>query len=236
MQNRSVYIGLIPARAGSKGIIKKNLKKVLGKPLIEHTFLAAKDSKFLNKTYVSSDDENILNNAKFFDIASIKRPKNISADLTPMSDVIVHFINHISKVKAFKKINIVLLQPTSPLRNNYDIDKAISIYEQSPISCLVSVRKSKEVIHKSFYLEENGLLTTIFDEKQAHKRRQDLKRTFHPNGAIYIFSIDAFLKNNEIPLNHSIPFYMDELKSIDIDNTDDIKNLEYLWGLKNERI
>ena len=69
----------------------------------------------------------------------------------------------------------------------------------------------------------------------AHQRRQDLKKTFHPNGAIYIFSIETFLKNREIPFNHSIPFYMDDLKSIDIDTLDDIRILEHFWRLKNER-
>lgn len=234
MKSSSIYLGLIPARGGSKGIIKKNLKDVLGKPLIEHTFEAVKHSKLLNKTFVSTDDEDIIKHTNKFNLIPIERPKNIAADLSPMSDVIEHFINHSLKVEYFEDVNIVLLQPTSPLRDGNDIDKAILSYERSSANCLVSVRKSKDPIHKSFYLGKNGSLITIFDEKDAHKRRQDLQKTFHPNGAIYIFSIKSFLHHREIPLNHSIPFYMDDLKSIDIDTLDDIKYLEYFWSLKND--
>ncbi len=234
MNNEYKYMGLIPARSGSKGIPKKNLKKVFGKPLIEHTFNAAQESINLTKTYVSSDDDEIIKLADCFNLFTFKRPSKIAADSTSMSEVIEHFINNFLMKEDFKTTHIVLLQPTSPLRNGMDIDKAIVKHRKSSKNCLVSVRESKEVIQKSFYLDRDSYLTTVFQEKEAHKRRQDLRKTYYPNGAIYIFSINSFLVKNEIPLNYSIPFLMSNQKSIDIDTFDDIKYLEYTRNLNYE--
>jgi CMP-N,N'-diacetyllegionaminic acid synthase len=231
---KKLYVGLIPARSGSKGIIKKNLKLVLGKPLVQHTIDAAKKSNLLDKIYLSTDDPKIIKIADTNEIISIDRPKNFSKDTSPMSEVINHFIKNYVNNDLSHRTNIVLMQPTSPLRNNEDIDNAIALHLKSNKDTLVSVRNSKEVVHKSFYLNSDGFLETLFPEEKAHYRRQDLPKTFHPNGAIYIFSLKSFLEQGDIPLNFAIPFVMDELNSIDIDTIDDVSYLEYLWRLKNE--
>ena len=154
MIGKDSYIGLIPARRGSKGILRKNLKKVLGKPLIEHTFNAIKDSNLLTKSFVSSDDEDILELAERFNVFSFQRPSNISTDITSMSKVIDHFINKFLVKENFERTHIVLLQPTSPLRDGEDIDKAINIYSNS--SKIVSlVLGIEDVIQNHSILNKN---------------------------------------------------------------------------------
>ena len=227
------FIGLIPARSDSKGIKKKNLIQVYGKPLILYTINSAKKSKFLNSIYVSSDDKKILDIANNNSISLIKRPKKISMDKTPMSKVIDHFIKKNNPLS--KNSYIVLLQPTSPLRNEKHIDEAISIFLKFKRNVLVSVRESKEVIQKHFFLTKKNFLKTVFPENLSHKRRQDLKKTYTPNGAIYIFSISSFLKYKEIKLSQAVPYFMDQSASIDIDNDEDLEYLKFL-GKNNGRI
>ena len=136
-----MILGLIPARSGSKRIKNKNIYELNGKPLIQYTIEAAKNSKLLDDVIVSTDSKRIAEIANNFNInVPFLRPKKLSGDKIEMIEV----IKHVVKKKKFKKINLImLLQPTSPLRTNIDIDKSIKLFSLKRADTLVSVTNKK---------------------------------------------------------------------------------------------
>ena len=120
-------LGIIPARGGSKGIPRKNIKPLHGKPLIYYTIKEALKSKFLNRVVVSTEDNDIAEIAKKFGAKVIKRPKELARDETPIRDVVIHVLNKF-KEKKYIPDAVVLLQPSSPLRKAHHIDEAISLF------------------------------------------------------------------------------------------------------------
>ena len=115
---------LIPARAGSKGIKNKNMVRVGGKPMIYYSINEAKKIFNKNQIFVSSDSDETLNYASDLGVIGIKRPKNISNDLSTSAEVVMHFIDH-QKLHANLDTKIIYLQPTSPLRTSRHIKEAI---------------------------------------------------------------------------------------------------------------
>ena len=161
---------------------------------------------------------------KFKHQSPSSKPKKISSNIALADDVVKHFIKILKKKKIFNQnINIIYLQPTSPFRNHLHINKAISLYIKKNYKSLLSVCVSKKPIQKSLLIKKNKIFS-FFEEKESNfhtANRQNLKKTFFPNGAIYIFKVKDFLKNNKIPIFNSIPFEMDDVSSIDIDNNFD---------------
>ena len=141
-----MILGLIPARSGSKRIKNKNIYELNGKPLIQYTIEAAKNSKLLDDVIVSTDSKRIAEIANNFNInVPFLRPKKLSGDKIEMIEV----IKHVVKKKKFKKINLImLLQPTSPLRTNIDIDKSIKLFSLKRADTLVSVTNKKNIKNK----------------------------------------------------------------------------------------
>ena len=224
MKKQSV-LSIIPARGGSKGLHKKNIYPLNGKPLIAYTIEASLNSKYITKTVVSSENEEILNIAKKYDAEIIKRPEKYASDTTSSETVILDCIKQLEK-KNEKYDVLILLQPTSPLRNNIDIDNAFELFFQLSGHSLISVYEPEHTPYKSFILNSKGFLEGLIDNKMPFMRRQDLPKTFIPNGAIYIIYVKEFLKKRHLFSSKTIPFIMQPKKSIDIDTINDIKKCE----------
>jgi len=221
---------LIPARAGSKGIPMKNMIKLHGKPLIEWTISESKLSSRIDRIFVSSDNEEILQYAHTRDIETVLRPEEFSKDDTPASEVVQHFIDYLTQNEGSlnEEIYILYLQPTSPLRSVKDIDAAIDIISRKNVSSVLSVIKDKRSPFKSFILKSDHTLHSLFDEELTNARRQDLDQTYYPNGAIYLFKIKSFVENGAFPSNGAFPYIMEEESSVDIDDYSDLKKAEIL--------
>lgn len=181
-------LGLIPARGGSKGVPKKNIK-LLGKiPLIEYTINSAKDSKLLTEIVVSTDDEEIAIAAE---ISGYKtpfiRPTEFAQDGSTSLEVVQHAIAFFESQNVFFDA-VCLLQPTSPFRGKGLIDLAIEKFIAAKADCLLSVLPIPEEYNPHWAFEENGkgLLKIATGEKQIIPRRQDLPTAFHRDGSIYI--------------------------------------------------
>lgn len=221
-------IALIPARGGSKGVPGKNMRKVNGVPLIGYTVKAACDSKLIDDVYLSSDDQDILQYAEAMGINSIRRPDAFAHDSASANQVIEHFIAAI-KLSGRDNFHIIYLQPTSPLRTAGHIDDAIRVLEASNNDSLISVVRADQTPFKSFILDGDGCLDSLFGESYTNSCRQDLPDVYFPNGAIYIFSVSSFrLNKNTIPSNGSIPFLMSDRESLDIDTEADFRCLNRL--------
>jgi CMP-N,N'-diacetyllegionaminic acid synthase len=209
------FLGIITARENSKRLKRKNLRQILRKPLIFFTINSAKNSNFLDRLIISSESKNILKVAKKFNCEiPFIRPKHLSKDNVGATEVVYHAITAIKK----KYDYVVLLQPTSPLRDSNDIDEAIvEIINKKAVS-LFSVYFSKTTQKFPIVITKNGFLKKI--EKFTNKSN------YYLNGAIYICKINYFLKKKTFYSNKSIPFYMSESRSVDIDNIKEFKQAE----------
>lgn len=234
--NKRPVIGLIPARGGSKGVPRKNMRMVAGRPLVEFTVQAALDSRYIDYVYLSSDDDEILLCGSAMGARSIRRPAEFASDTASADGVVIHFLEEIPGQLAAQDPYIVYMQPTSPLRTARHVDLALEQMEAQAAHTLVSVVEMAKSPFKSFSLDAEGRLQSLFDEEMSNARRQDLPKAYIPNGAIYIFRVSDFLDRAGFPSNGSVPFIMNEAVSIDIDTEEDIRYLECVLKERHGRI
>lgn len=224
------FIAIIPARAGSKGLPGKNLIPLADKPLISHTIDAAIESKIFKKIIVTSDGQDILLEAKNRGALPLVRPCQLAQDSTPTDPVIADCIARFSELGIeANNVHIMLLQPTSPLRNAQHIKEAAHLYSSSKdCRCVLSICKAQESPFKCFSVNKGGFLQGHFGFNAPFSRRQDYPDVFFANGAIYIFSVRDFLKYNTIPREKIVPYFMSDIDSIDIDTKFDLKIAEFI--------
>lgn len=218
-------IALIPARGGSKGIPRKNLAPLAGKPLMAHSIDAGLGSAFVDEVVVSSDDAEILEAARRLGAVALKRPAALAADSTPTAPVIEHLLESRPDLDPARTL-ILLLQATSPLRDAADVDAAFALLGESGDESLISVCVPDESPFKTFVCDAEGFLRGLVDDEAPFRPRQELPTAYQPNGAIYIFGARAFLDEARIPMKRARPFVMDFEKSIDIDEPRDLSRAE----------
>ena len=225
--NKNLFVALIPARGGSKGLKKKNLYPVNNKPLISWTIESAISSHYLEQIFVSSDDNSILEIASKEGVNCIERPANLAEDTSSMESVIMHSIEQIDKQGIGFKY-LILLQPTSPLRDSKDIDLACKKFIQLKANSLISVTNVESSVLKTLVKDDNGFLKPAFDNKFPSMNRQQLPLAYRPNGAIYIINKKLFLNNPTLFQKDTAMYEMKENKSIDVDSINDIHTIEKL--------
>ena len=207
------FLAIIPARGGSKRLPRKNILDLCGKPLISWSIEAALKSKYISKVVVSSDDEEILNISSNFGADIIKRPYELANDTATTFDAIKHTIDNLEEYEY-----VVLLQPTSPLRNEKHINEAIELLEEKRADAIVSICEMEHSPLWSNTLPEDGNMRGFLREEILNKRSQDLEKYYRVNGAVYICKTDKLLENKSFFLKDNIFAYiMDKKSSIDID-------------------
>ena len=235
MREKKKIIALIPARGGSKGIQRKNIKLLAGKPLIAYSIETALKSKYIDRVVVSTEDEEIAEISKKYGAeVPFLRPKELARDDSPTIDAIMHAINRFEESGEYFDI-IVLLEPTSPLRDVEDIDKCVEILISNPkAKAIVSVAKL-ESTHPEFnvVIKNEGFIrkpdgTTNFKVL----RRQDLKDIYFFEGSVYISEINTLRQKrtfyHELTLAYVVPKY----KSFEVDEFCDFICVESLMEAK----
>jgi CMP-N-acetylneuraminic acid synthetase len=210
-------VAIIPARAGSKRLPKKNILNLAGKPMIAWTIEAALGSKYIDSVIVSTDDLNIAKISKKYG-ASVPfiRPEKISSDFSSSADVIKHTVNFLNEQGEYYDY-VILLQPTSPLRDETHIDEAIKLLKEKRCNAIVSVCKTPHPIEWTYKINSNLLMNN--PTANTFKRSQDCQESYILNGAIYIVNTDKFLKEQTLLLPNSCYAYiMNKKSSIDIDD------------------
>lgn len=219
IDNKKV-LAFIPARAGSKGIKNKNIIDLAGKPLISYTIEAAKKSKYIDRVIVSTDGEKIANIAKEYGAeVPFFRPKELAEDNSNVITSIIYTIDELKKINQNYDI-IILLQPTSPFRNEHHIDEALEMLINNNLSSVLSVcetDKNPTLIRK---IDKDNSITPLIQTNIS--LRQEMDKYYILNGAIYInyikdISIDRYLKDNEYG------YIMDKYNSLDIDDAIDLE-------------
>lgn len=218
MINNKKIVALIPARGGSKGIKNKNLILFKKKPLIYWSIKAALKSKYIDECYVSTDDKNISKVAKQYGaIIPFKRPKKLSTDKASTNSVVDHFLSQIDE----KYDYLILLQPTSPLRDFIDINRSLQFMFKSKKKSLVSIAKLD--YPNEWVVEQNKKdIISFVNKKNDISRRQDSINYYKINGAIYITEINYYKKYKSFITNKTIGYKMNFEKSIDIDTKFDL--------------
>ena len=210
-------LAIIPARSGSKGIHLKNIKKLVEVPLIEYTLNSAKKSNKINKILVSTDDKQIIKICNKLSIeAPFIRPKTLARDDTSITEVIHHSLQYLQDVENYVPDIIILLQPTSPLRTHHDIDKGIQLLLKSNATSVISVSTLKKHPYISFWKKVN-YLKPFQKNFLKYNGRQKLPTLFYPNGTIYVFWYNTWIKYGTIYGPRIKPMIMLPEKSIDID-------------------
>jgi CMP-N-acetylneuraminic acid synthetase len=213
------FLAIIPARGGSKRLPNKNILNLNGKPLIAYSIEAALQSKYINNVVVSSDSDSILNIAKSFKAQTIKRPDYLATDSAKSFDAIKHTIENMPQYDY-----IVLLQPTSPLRDANNIDQAINLLEQKNADAIISVSAMEHSPLWANTLDDNLSMKNFLKDEVLNKRSQDLETYYRLNGAIYITKTDKLLKEETFFLKDNIFAYiMNRENSIDIDEDIDFQ-------------
>ena len=216
-------LGLIPARAGSKGVPDKNIRLLAGKPLIHYTIEAALKSQYLDTICVSSDIPNIAEICSVFPEIEIPfiRPSSLSLDVTPMIEVIQHALNFYSE-NGRQFDFVCLLQPTFPIRKLDLIDKAIQKIIETGADSLTSIQKipSQYNPHWAFTMDNNEQLSISTGDKTLITRRQDLPDCWYRDGQIYITSSELIGKGVIIGDN-CIGLINDHALNVNIDTWED---------------
>lgn len=222
-------LGFIPARGGSKGLPGKNKKIMLGKPLIAHTIEAALRSN-LYDVVVSSDDEDILEIARQYNVNVVQRPAALSGDLAPTLPVMVHAVETVQG----NFDAVMTLQVTSPLRTVKHINETIELFAQDlEADSLVSVIKIPHKYTDSSIMLLDGKYIKPIDSENLVLRRQEKPTYWARNGAvIYITRINKvgqYIFGGKI-----LPYEMGKLESIDIDDLEDWQMAEAIM-MYNQR-
>jgi len=214
MYLKKTFLAVIPARGGSKRLPRKNILDLNGKPLIAWSIKAGLKSKYIDKVVVSSDDKEVLDISQDYGADTIKRPDSLQSDTATIFDAIKHTIQNVKKYDY-----IILLQATSPLRDEKHIDGAIELLESKNADAVVSVCEMDHSPLWSNTLDDSLSMKSFLRDGVLNKRSQDLEEYFRLNGAIYICEIDKFLKEKSFFLKDNVFAYkMDRENSIDIDD------------------
>ncbi|MEC7644230.1 cytidylyltransferase domain-containing protein [Idiomarina sp.] len=228
MSKISNLLIVIPARGGSKRLPRKNIKPLHGKPMIGWTIEAACSSGLSSRIVVTSDDDEILNYASTYadrGVVSHKRPEELATDTASSIDVIIDVIEA-ERLAGKPPSTVLLLQPTSPLRNETDIRNAVEAFEKSgKRDSVVSVC---EVDHPTAWvgkIDNNNQLVGI---DLSVQRSQDHEREYRLNGAVYVVDVDFIMSARSLFTETLIASEMPRQRSVDIDEGIDFKVCESL--------
>jgi CMP-N-acetylneuraminic acid synthetase len=220
-------IALILARGGSKGIPKKNIKKLLGKPLIEYVISSAKKSKKITDIDVSSDDEEIIEISKKLGCKIIIRPSELSTDTSLDIDSFRHFCKELNYTEP-----LIHLRATTPLIKPSVIDDAIDVFlkNKSCITSLRSAHETSESVYK-FYKQDGMYWRPIVEGIDTNLPRQSYPKTYSPNGYIDIVNPEVFMNSDNFYGDKIYSFITD--KTYEIDTIEDFNYIEFILNKKN---
>jgi CMP-N,N'-diacetyllegionaminic acid synthase len=224
------FVGLIPARGGSKGIPRKNIADCAGKPLIAWTCAAALGAKRLARTLLSTDSEEIATAGRNCGVeAPFLRPAAISADDSSSLDVMTHALAWL-EAAGDRPDALVLLQPTSPLRTARHVDQAIERFAAAKADCVVSVVEVPHRYHPRSVMREGVDGLVPYEGPQTVTRRQGLPPLWARNGPAVLVVSAAMLRRGQIYGGRTAGYPMAPEDSLDIDTPQDLEIAAYLLG------
>ena len=219
-------LGIIPARGGSKGVPGKNIRVVAGKPLIAWTIEAAKQSRYLDRLVLSSDDAEIIAVAREWGLdVPFVRPTELAKDDTPGIAPVLHAVEELPGYDY-----IVLLQPTSPLRAVEDIDKCVEFCLEAEAPSCASVTEPEHSPYLMYTLEDGNLHPLL--SGQSFVRRQDMPKVYALNGAVYVVETKWLSQSKVFVTEETIAYVMPRQRSVDVDAECDLHICDDFLSMK----
>jgi len=219
-------IAIIPARKGSKGLPGKNIKDLIGKPMIAYSIEEALKSKHITEVVISTDCKEIEEVAVQYGAKSpFLRPEYLATDNAKAIDNYIYVIDRINKEFGYDVKDFVVLQPTSPLRKVEDIDGSIELFKVKSADSVISYTEEHHPIEWHKYITDEGKFENIFEERLMN--RQEIKKSYFPNGAVFVFDYE-FIKQGKYFSDNSYAYIMPRFRSVDVDTIEDFKYIEFL--------
>ena len=222
------FLAVITARAGSKGVPRKNVKLLNGKPLTFYTLDVAREVLGDKDICLSTNDTELIELAvkeRNYNVP-FKRPEHLATDEASTYEVLLHAIDFYEKRGDYYDA-IILLQPTSPLRTVIHLKEAIHLYKSNEVDMVVSVKEAKSNPYFTLFEENsNGFLKQSKPSKFT--RRQDCPKVYEFNGAIYVVNVNSLKKSMMSEFSKINKYVMDDKYSIDIDSPFDWKMAEII--------
>ena len=243
MINGKKVLAVIPARGGSKGLPGKNIKILCGKPLVAWPIQAAKESAYIDKIIVSTDDLKIAEIAKYEGIQiPFLRPSELATDNSVAEDAICHVIDKLS-MQGEEYDYCIKLEATSPLTERADIDQALEILESNREKADSIVGVSEIVgAHPDYtaIINQEGLISPYFGQEFTKAvNRQEIKKLYFYEGTLYVSVVKVLKKHKSFYHHRTLPYFVPKWKSLEVDDLTDficieaiINNLDQIKGKK----
>lgn len=220
-------VAVIPARGGSKGILRKNIINLCGKPLVAYAIESAKASEYIDEVYVSTEDCEIAGVAEKFGARVIKRPLELATDEATSADVLLHAAN----VVDFDVL--VFLQCTAPLTTSQDIDGILKKYFEGYDSVLSVCHGDGGFLCSCFNWDENG--NSVNYDYRKRPRRQNFGTIYRENGALYVVSREKLLEHKNWLCGKIGLYVMPHIRSFEVDETEDLEMLRMIFPIISDK-
>lgn len=223
-------LALITARGGSKGLPRKNIRDLGGKPLLAWTAEAAGHSRYIDRTILSSDDQEIIKiGLQYGCECPFIRPAELASDGATTMDAVHHALANIENKYEY----IVLLQPTSPFRSAEDIDNCLELCLSVTAPACVSVTECEKNPYWMYSVTEDGRMNPLIPRANRPQRRQELPKAFVLNGAIYVAQSKWLSKQDSFVQEETVAYVMPQERSLDIDTLQDFQRAQFLIEKEN---
>jgi CMP-N,N'-diacetyllegionaminic acid synthase len=226
-EKQRTVLGIVPARSGSKGIARKNIRILGGKPLLAYTASAALSSTLLSRVLLSTDDPEIAAIGKAEGLEAFLRPAELALDSTPMIDVILDAIRHVEAAGRHYDA-VCLLQPTSPLRSSSTIDRCISLLWQRNVDSVISTRPvpSEYNPHWVYFESPDGFLQPCLIDRAQVPCRQQLPRAYHADGSVFVAMTQTVITQRSLRGARTLGVVSPEQEAVDLDTEEQWQSLE----------
>lgn len=223
-------LGLIPARGGSKGIPRKNIRPLGGKPLIAWTIEVARNSQYIDRLVVSTDDQEIADTVRKWGAdVPFMRPAELASDTARGIDVVLHALRELPEYDV-----VVLLQPTSPFRTVTDVDGAVSLWKKCG-ETVVGVTEARKSPYWMYLLDEEGRLQSLLTKAGETTNRRELPPAYALNGAVYVAGHQELQEQQTFLTPMSRGYEMPRERSIDLDSEEDWEYAEWMIERSGQR-
>jgi CMP-N,N'-diacetyllegionaminic acid synthase len=223
-------LGLIPARGGSKGIPRKNIQLLGGRPLLEYTAESALAAKRLSRVVLSTEDPEVADVGRRCGLeVPFMRPVELAQDTTRSLEVVQHALRYLEqRGDCFNAVCV--LQPTSPLRGTGEIDACIALLEESGADAVMTVRRIPDDFNPfwTYLRDAQGYLRLCNGQTTPISRRQDLPPAFHRDGSVYVTRRDIVLDRSSLYGNRLVGYAVDDRPCVNIDTPEDWMRAEEL--------
>ena len=228
-QKQPKVLAVIPARGGSKGLPRKNVLPLAGKPLLAYSIDAALGSRRLDRTLVSTEDPEITEVARQYgaDVPFLRPPELAMDDSSPYA-VLTHALGWLEGHEGYRPEYVLLLQPTSPLRTSKDIDNCVELAVEKNADGVVSLCEVKHHPHHTKCVGKDGEIASFIPVDGVSNRRQGVPPVYCPNGALYLGRRELVLEHETVYSDRTYAYVMPPERSLDIDTAWDLHLAEMI--------